>query len=119
MAFQLGDISLTYQENSLDNRDDTLVCTHYLLEKGIVPEEDLECLSCNTTWAQRLREVVEQTDHLYTTPYPCISECGYLVHHAYNNCPHCHRPRADHVVDLLVRLAMGLVGTEDTFPHLV
>ena len=29
-----------------------------------------------------------------------------------NNCLHCHHPRADHVVDLLVRLATGLVGTD-------
>ena len=46
------------------------------LQLGDIPVEDLECLSCKTTWAQRLREVMEQTDHLYTTPYPCIFKCG-------------------------------------------
>ena len=112
MAFQLGDISLTYQENSLDSGDETQMCIYYLLEDGVALEEDLLCLSCNTTWAQRLREVVEQTDHNYTTPYPCIAKCGYLVHHAYKNCPHCHRPKADHLVDLLVRRATGLVGAD-------
>ena len=28
MTFQLRDISLTYQENSLENVDDTQMCTH-------------------------------------------------------------------------------------------
>ena len=37
---------------------------------------------------------------------------GYLVHHAYKVCRHCHCPKADHLVDLLVRLATGLVGTD-------
>ena len=82
MAFQLGDISLTYQENSLDSGDETQMRIHYLLEDGVAPEEDMLCLFCNTTWARRLREVIEQTEHNYTTTYPCIAKCGYLVHHA-------------------------------------
>ena len=66
MAFQLRDISLTYQENSLENVDDNPMRTHYLLEEGVVPEEDKECLSCNTTWGQKLQDVVKQTKQNYT-----------------------------------------------------
>ena len=97
MAFQLRDRSLTYQENSLDNVDEDPVSAHYILEDGVVPEEDLECPSCNTTWGQRLREVVEQTEELYTTSYTCISECGHLVHHSYKVCPFCRGTMMDHI----------------------
>ena len=44
--------------------------------------------------------------------YPCISECGHLVHHSYKVCPHCHGPKTDHLVGLLVRVATGLVGAD-------
>ena len=50
MAFQLTDRSLTYQENCLDNVDEEQVCSHFLLEDGVVPEDNVEFALCSTTW---------------------------------------------------------------------
>ena len=50
--------------------------------------------------------------HEASTPllvYLRVWVIGSLCH---NNCLHCHHPRADHMVDLLIWLATGLVGTD-------
>ena len=41
MAFNVGDMTQTYQENCL-NTDESHVCCHFLLEEFGVPENDTE-----------------------------------------------------------------------------
>ena len=83
MAFQLTDLTLTYQGNCLDNVDENEVCNHYLLEDGGGQEDNAECALCSTDWGQSLLEGVEQTKDCYTTSYPCLTEkwlhCSSLV----------------------------------------
>ena len=54
---------------------------------------------------------MRHTEDHYTTSYPSLTECGYLVHHSYIVCPFCHGPKADNIVKLVTRLATGLEGT--------
>ena len=112
MAFSLAETSLTYQENCFDTEEAT-VCAHYVLEEFGIPEEEEPCSWCETNWVQRLADIVERTEGMYTTAYPCMPEegHGHIIPHLYAVCPHCKGSRKDHISRLVRELAKSLVGT--------
>ena len=83
MDFQLANITLTYQENCLDNADENEVCSHYLLEDNVGKEDAAEYALFSTEWGHSLPVGVEQTKDRHTTLYPCLTEnwlhCSSLV----------------------------------------
>ena len=112
MAFLMED-SLLYQDNCVMSNHQE-VCSHFIYEGAAAPEEAVACPKCETTWLMRLEEVVEKSVDSYTSAYPCMSVDGkqaHIVPFPYQHCPHCHGPKANHIIKLVTDIAKALVGS--------
>ena len=114
MTLSLELTQLEGEESILDKEDEDIAghCNNWLLdpqEGSLRPEDEDPCLHCSKTLKTLVLECVQQTAAGHQQVY-WSSQTGdgnelLLVHGAGSFCPHCGRPKAEHIVRMVTKVA--------------
>ena len=106
------------EERLLDKEGDHGLCEHPLLDQsegGLRPSDGEPCQLCQRTWRNLLHECVQKTVDSYQQSYCCTTgdrPDHFLVHQVSTTCPHCSRPKSEHIACIVTALVGSILSVK-------